>query len=171
MRRAARLLLLALVAGISGSALASNVADSLATCRKIADDGARLACYDGLVPAPSTATPSAAAVPTPSAPASPPVDAASHFGEETVPRAKGEVRADDASKELHAHIKGRFVEWAHNSIIELDNGQRWKVSGNDRGYYPNLPDSPEIVITEGTFGGYLLKILANGSSLRVTRIQ
>jgi len=146
----------ALLAGalLAGPAVAADDA-ALAQCAAVADAAARLACYDALVRRP--ASPQPAATPTP-----PP--APGDFG---LPRhSTPEERAG-----VTAHVVGPLREWAPGALIRLDNGQVWKVVGEDSGYYPNIPDNAEVAIKQSFFGGYWMEITAIGRKVKVKRIS
>ncbi|HUR42160.1 MAG TPA: hypothetical protein VM240_13425 [Verrucomicrobiae bacterium] len=122
-------------------------------CAAVDDPTARLACYDALAGRPAAP---AAALP---APAPSPND----FGK-PVPRA-------DEVASIESRIVGTLRQWQRGTRVKLDNGQVWKVTGDESGYYPSVPDNPEVVITKGFFGGYWLELKAVGRKIKVQRVS
>ena len=122
---------------------------ALAQCAAMADAAPRLACYDAL------ARPAAA-------PAAPP--APGDFG---LPK----HRTAEERPRVTARIAGPFKEWEPGTLFKLDNGQVWRAVGEDRGYYPNIPDDAEVTITQSFFGGYTLEITAIRRKIKVKRIS
>jgi hypothetical protein len=125
-------------------------ADDLQSCAAIVDDKQRLACYDAL------------ARPTvPSAPATPVADT---FG---LPEPKPSAEPGT----LAAHIAGSLTSWQSGTTIKLDNGQVWKVFGEDSGFYRDIPENAEITITPSHFGGYVMEIKAIRRKISVRRVS
>lgn len=139
-------------------ALAATDAD-LRRCRGVADERARLACYDALVPAAAPAaggaTPSAAGATT--APAAAPD---SSFG---LPQRTDPLDA------IESNIPGRFDGWEPNTRLTLANGQVWQISDGSRGVY--RLDSPKVRIRKGVLGSFFLEIEGQNQSPRVRRVQ
>lgn len=133
-----------LVTALVGTPLAQ--AQDLKSCTALADNTARLACYDALA--------------TQSAPAT---DPAASFGKP--------AQKTDGAEHLEAHLVGSFKGWKLNDHFTLDNGQVWKCVDEEGGYYSNVPDNPEVVLGRGFFGGYWLEIKAIGRKIGVQRIK
>lgn len=131
---------------------------TLESCASIATDGERLACYDRLAGRAPGDAPPAPATPIPAA-----APAAAEFGK---PRT-----ATPEPERLEARIRGSFRSWEPGALIPLDNGQVWKVSAGERGYYPAIPDDAEIVITRGLLGSYWLEVKAVGRRIKVRRVS
>ena len=137
-------------------ASAAGVDDSsLAQCAAVSDAAARLACYDAL--AGRAPAPSAPVASTPPAAPAPSAD----FGK---PEAK-------ETPSLKARVVGTLKQWEPGLVVKLDNGQTWRVTGEESGYYPNVPENPEVVITKTMFGSYRMEIVAIGRSIKVKRIS
>ena len=131
---------------------------SFAQCAAVGDATARLACYDALAGrAPATAAP----VPAPAATA-PPAPGPADFGK------PAELKEAEA---MTARVVGTLREWKRGTVIRLDNGQVWRVTGDDTGYYPNVPENPEVTIKQGFFGGYVLEMQGVNSRIRVRRVS
>ena len=142
-------------------ALASQAAwadpDALRRCRALADDAARLACYDAI------ATPAAAAAAAPgAAPATAPAGgpSAARFG---LPEEPSPV------DRIESRIAGRFEGWGPRDRIRLANGQVWQVADDSRGAY--WLDSPRVVVRRGALGSFLLEIEGVRALVRVRRIE
>jgi hypothetical protein len=140
-------------------ALASQAAwadpDALRRCRALADDAARLACYDAI------ATPAAAAAAAPgAAPATAGGPSAARFG---LPEEPSPV------DRIESRIAGRFEGWGPRDRIRLANGQVWQVADDSRGAY--WLDSPRVVVRRGALGGFLLEIEGVRALVRVRRLE
>lgn len=145
--------ILGLLMVVSAVALADD--GGLLRCRGLAENAARLACYDAL-PLPQIAaksTPGTAA-PAPQTPA--------QFGLESK-TAKTELGA------IESRIVGRFEGWSAGSRIKFENGQVWQVS-DDSSRYLDL-NNPKIVVRRGALGAFYLEIDGTNHSPKVKRLQ
>ncbi|HEX4909466.1 MAG TPA: hypothetical protein VFV64_01735 [Permianibacter sp.] len=174
--------LLPLVSLLSLTAFGSDAA--WRDCRAVADNAARLACYDALVdqlPKPAAAdavpvTPSAPAVaaqPAGQAVAPQPVAAAITPAVVTTqsPAEFGlERQAQQAQIEsIQSRIVGPFRGWEAKSKITLENGQVWQIDDSSRGVYSL--ESPAVTIERGVFGSFFLKIDGVNRSPKVKRLK
>jgi hypothetical protein len=132
---------------------------SFAQCAAVGDPAARLACYDALAGRAPAAVPP---VPAP-APAAAPATSAADFG-----KPKPAPKIDES---LNARIVGAFREWQPGTVFKLDNGQTWRVTGEDSGYYPHVSENPEVVITKTFFGGYVMDLRDVKRKIKVKRIS
>ena len=124
--------------------LAAGAADDWRSCRRIADDGARLACYDRHADQAA-------------APASP-----ADFGLPARPPAE----AIDA---IEARIT-RVDPLPHGRrLIHLDNGQRWRQVESRS--HPSLKVGDQVRIRRASLGSFLLKREGSGATLRVKRVR
>jgi hypothetical protein len=165
--------LLALLLGGAVWAATARAADPLASCRTIADDVRRLACYDALPPA--SATPAAAAVPgvdkstgvvVPAATATAPaVQTERDFGAETVTG-----KLEQGPQSIRAHVLGNIDGIKRGAILHLDNGQIWQSVG-DREYPAYEADNPAITIERNLVGSYWAHLDHGAFNLRVTRVE
>lgn len=64
----------------------------------------------------------------------------------------GERRADVQS--IHTRIKGEFNGWNGHTLFVLENGQHWRQRVS--GVYRYHAQNPEVTITKGRFGYYLV---------------
>jgi len=143
---------------VSGAAVAQD--GGLARCRAIADNAARLACYDALpLPGPETrATPYGG-----SGPLAPIVIPADQFGFEE------RIVAEKGIPEIQSRVQGKFDGWAPNVRIRLVNGQVWQVTDVDSRFYDL--ESPEVTIVRGMLGAFYLNVKGENRTVRVKRVQ
>lgn len=142
------------LAGALLAGTAAAVDDTvLAQCAAVADATARLACYDALAGRP--ADPAAA----PPVPGSTPAD----FG-------KPKPEPQEA-RSLDARVVGSVKGWGPGTVFRLDNGQSWKVIGEENAFYPGIPENPEVTLTKSLLGGYWMEIRAINRKVKVKRIS
>jgi len=140
---------------------------SLRRCRVIADDKARLACFDALVPVPSPTAPPPAQPTQPKAEAPAPVPAAA-----PAPAAApgfGLVRPVEQPETLTTTFPGTFTGWEPRQRLQLANGQVWQVDDNSRGAY-HLRE-PKVKVRRTAFGGFMMEIEGVTSLIRVRRVE
>lgn len=156
-----RTILLAAALCACGSAAAAEPAKD---CAAIADAATRLACYDEKhgAAAPAAAAPAAAEG---APPAATPAAAADGFGLPPKPEPVESV------KSIKAHIVGPVTSWERGTRFKLDNGQVWKVVGDESRYYQGIPENPEIVIERSMFGSFWLEIVAVRAKIKVKRVS
>lgn len=131
--------------------------DELQSCRAIADDGERLACYDRLASVPPQAAPAQGAQ---TAPAQNPLN----FGATTLPQAK-----PAEPREIQAHLVGKLEGWKRGTRFMLDNGQVWECVDEDPSY--DEVDRGALTIRRNFIGTYWLKFDKVYSEVRVRRIR
>ncbi|MDB5972421.1 MAG: hypothetical protein JWQ90_4871 [Hydrocarboniphaga sp.] len=152
----------ALLLGIGVAGPLGAAAADPQQCRGVADDAARLGCYDALFavpPAAVTAAPAAVPAPPPAAPGA-------DFGAETVKRKSTDSPAEQA---LKARVVGH-VEFARKGArYALDNGQVW-LNIDDREILLDV-DNPAVTIERNFIGSYFMKLDGAGARVRVRRIQ
>lgn len=145
----------------------------LRRCRAIADDRARLACYDALPPAAERSP--AATPPAPATGATTPAVPAAAAGVTTAAPAAapdssfGLRQRADPLDAIESTIPGRFDGWEPNTRLTLANGQVWQISDGSRGVY--WLDSPKVRIRKGALGSFFLEIEGQNQSPRVRRVQ
>jgi hypothetical protein len=100
---------------------------ALRRCRVIADDKARLACFDALVP------PVASSAPAPA-----------RFGIE-------QPAAPAPAESISSSFPGTFIGWEPRQRLRLANGQVWQEDEGTRGAY-YLRD-PKVTVRRTAFGG------------------
>ena len=153
----------------------------LKRCRELADARARLACYDALPLAGTSArapAPVAPTAPAPAAPASPARAAAAapaappglspeareaRFGIEQKAVAQEELPA------IQSYIPGLFEGWRPNMRIRLANGQVWQIA-DDSGRMMERHD-PKVTVRRAALGAFFLDFEGDNRSPRVRRVQ
>ena len=135
----------------SGAALAQSA--DLQRCRSIADNNARLVCYDALAAGAGTAGREPIAMPANAAPA---------FGLE---RQAMQAGADAIDSQLTGLVEG----WGPRSQFKLANGQVWQViDGSSAVLY--LKD-PKVKIRRGAMGTFVLELDGTNETARVNRLR
>ena len=173
-------LLLPLMFLLSPSAFAADSA--WRDCRAVADNAARLVCYDTLADQlPKAAIPEAAAreavapeaksvapaVVSQPAPAAQPVAV---VATQTPAEFGLERQAQQAQIEsIQSRIVGAFRGWEAKSKITLENGQVWQIADGTRGVYSL--ESPAVTIERGMLGSFFLKIDGVNRSPKVKRLK
>ncbi|MFZ5843167.1 MAG: hypothetical protein ACOY3E_09760 [Pseudomonadota bacterium] len=171
--RAIGVLLLPLMFLLSSPAFAADSA--WRDCRAVADNAARLACYDALVDQLPKAVIAEAAAQEAAAPAvvSHPVPAAQPVAvvaTQTPAEFGLERQAQQAQIEsIQSRIVGTFRGWEAKSKITLENGQVWQIIDGTRGVYSL--ESPAVTIERGVFGTFFLKIDGVNRSPKVKRLK
>jgi hypothetical protein len=143
-------------------------------CRGIADDAARLGCYDAL------ATPSAAAAAAPAIKTAPPVaavqqaipaatpPAAYDFGAESIQRKAAPI-PETAEQSLEAKVVGHVETLRKGARYKLDNGQLW-LNIDEREVLVDA-DDPAVTIERNFLGNYRMTFETRGAAVKVRRIQ
>ena len=135
----------------SGAALAQSA--DLQRCRSIADNNARLVCYDALAAGAGTAGREPIAMPA---------NAAAAFGLE---RQAMQAGADAIDSQLTGLVEG----WGPRSQFKLANGQVWQViDGSSAVLY--LKD-PKVKIRRGAMGTFVLELDGTNETARVNRLR
>ncbi len=164
----------ALLIAAGGAARAQSVSARLTACARIAEDGARLACYDrlsaGLAPV-APAAPTADKTPSPPAAARSGADmphraaasgAADDFGlpPKPAPRVSEDRRRTVIIAEVRRTATGKLV-------FHMENGQVWRQVESK----PMPPIRPGMTATvkKGVLGSYLLRVARQ--TVRVRRIR
>lgn len=71
---------------------------------------------------------------------------------------------------VNSRIAGSFSGWSGKTVFKLENGQWWKQGENDSFSAPEQ-QNPEISITPGLLGGWMLKVKGYNRSVHVERIH
>jgi hypothetical protein len=146
-------LLSLLLATASLPALADDA--GLLRCRAVAEAGARLACYDALLPAAASTAPVRAPVPAP-------LLRDDTFGQASLAK-KTEPDAIDS------HIPGSFDGWVPNQRITLANGQVWKIVDDSEGFA--YGDNLKVKVSKGAFGAFYLQVDGLNKMALVKRVK
>ena len=138
----------------------------LLRCRALGDAAARLACYDALplgataaggarTPAPAGVAPAAAAA----AAATP----QGSFGLPQTAQPGGELKFIDSQ------VNGRFEGWNPEQLIELANGQVWRIADGSRAFFEVT--NPKVRIERGSFSAFYMVITGTNQAPRVRRVK
>ena len=158
---------------ISLSFGAAQADEGLQRCAAIAADALRLQCFDQLAaqrkaaPAPSAVAPAVGAAPSPQAPVVKPQaatrqqDAVDAFGRQE--------KTTELPNGIERRVNGRFEGWDPNSIIELANGQQWRVVDGSSAVLSL--DSPAIRIRRGVLGAFFMEVKGANQIARVRRVK
>jgi hypothetical protein len=173
------------VAGCLASAVlaADPSADAVRNCGAIADNFARLACFDNLArSAPAASAPAAAA---PAAAASAPVAAAAAVGVAAAPAgfadealkkstAERAAAASAAPTDLTAKVTAMHEISYKRFRVSLDNGHVWQQEETQPLTMPEVQVGDTVHLEKGSLGGYRMAMVRNGKDLywtRVTRLK
>ena len=159
-----RTLALAALGAMAWSAAAgADVAAELKACAGITREAGRLACFDALARRSAAGTLEAGAPVAKAEPAQEPARKPEDFG-------KGRKKKPvEPRPSISARVVGTPKEWRKGTTFTLDNGQVWRAIGDEQGYYPNVPENPEVTITESVFGAFWLEITAIDRKVTVKR--
>lgn len=71
---------------------------------------------------------------------------------------------------IHAHLAGAFDGWHGKTIVELDNGQRWKQVGDDKPVCKPT-DKPAVVVRPSILGNWLMLVDGCSDNVHARRVQ
>ncbi len=139
--------------------------DGLRRCRVLTEAPARLACYDAL---PLTAAPTSSVPRTPTAKTTEtPVGTASSDAQRDF--GKPVAQTPEATY-LESQVAGSFDGWEPNQLINLANGQVWRIVDGSRAYMA-ARSQPKVRIEQGAFGAYYLSVEGLTQAPRVRRVN
>jgi hypothetical protein len=185
----------ALVLSFSGAAPAAprdDVLDAMGKCAAIADDKARLACYDALSPRlrDALATPPADLAHEPTKDeqkswfgfdmgalfgtgSSAKQTTPQQFGGETTPQAQAQQQTV-AAEEIDS-ISAGVTDYSFTPfgkfIVFLNNGQIWRQSDGDAAHFKKVAIDNTVTISRGLLGSYNLQINDGNHVYKVTRVK
>jgi hypothetical protein len=158
------------------SQLMAEEAKTLADCMKIADDKARLVCFDKVSQNKVKAPEGFEIVELPKPSESKAYkDKIEQEKDNEKPTGFGKEHLKDTSEsgtqtQITAMIKGPFSGWSGKTKFVLDNGQIWKQADKNSSFYVKL-DNPTIIIEKGSLGTYFLSVSGYAKRVRVKRIK
>lgn len=183
-------LVLALLGERAAAGPRDDVLEALGRCGAIADNNARLACYDALAPRvkDALATPPASLGHEPTKQEQESwfgFDIGSLFGggssAPTTPEQFGKERTAEAQatreREEIDSISAGVTEVAFTPvgqfIVFLDNGQVWRqLQGEaERAHFRSNPKNNKVTISRGALGSYNLAINGSDKIFKVTRVK
>lgn len=172
MKKLALVMALALCSSYANAELATDVT----RCRSIAENSARLACYDQLqIPG----APAAAQNSAPVANAAPvaPITPAAEFGADSLKRSVLRAEADHQAAvaveadSISSELVGPFKGWDPKTRFELRNGQVWKNVGGDSVYQPGNAQNVRVTVEKGALGSYYLSFEGLNRRAKVRRVK
>lgn len=149
----------------------------LLRCRGLADDRARLACYDALAATARPATPAAAPVAPPVPPAGTAAGTAAVVAAPQPPAAPAASptaetdfgRTGAGPQQVETRIDGLFEGWDRNTRIRLANGQVWQVIDGSAAALA-LRD-PVVRVRRAALGSFLMEFEGTNRTVRVRRAE
>jgi hypothetical protein len=66
-------------------------------------------------------------------------------------------------------IKGEFRGWSKGAVVELDNGQRWRVTEGEL-YLRKTMVNPKATISPGMVGGWYMQVEGQSPRAKVQRL-
>lgn len=136
---------------VTTSAFAAE--DALLRCRQNTVAALRLACYDAI---------DVAAMPVVAKPVA--ARPAAEFGLPPAPAAR---KAQEEA--IDTMVTAEFEGWSPNDIIQLANGQKWRVTDTSNVYVG--PGARKVRVRRGPLGGFYMDFEGISQSPRVKRIQ
>jgi len=76
----------------------------------------------------------------------------------------------DAAEVVTSTLKGEFHGWESGTVLELSNGQRWRVIGTEY-YTTQRTPNTKVTIAPGVFGGWFLQVDGMNAGTKVKRIE
>ena len=72
--------------------------------------------------------------------------------------------------DIESRYVGTFTGWGQGTVIELENGQAWKVN-EPSGFRVPATEGPMISIKPAMLGSWLMKVEGYNRSVRVVRVR
>lgn len=76
----------------------------------------------------------------------------------------------EATESVTSTLKGEFRGWKDGTVLELANGQHWRVVGSEY-YTPQRIPNAKITIAPGAFGSWYLRVDGVNAGAKVKRIE
>jgi hypothetical protein len=67
---------------------------------------------------------------------------------------------------VNTTLKGEFKGWSKGTVLNLENGQRWRVIDGDY-YVGKAITAPKVQVTPGKISGWYLKVEGHNPSAKV----
>lgn len=170
-----------LVVLLYSASLSADISSQLNSCKIIKDNAQRLDCYDALAqkdnlnkktntkktPALDKASAAKNLAATPGVKTQELENVAQQKkNDELFGKPVSEIRKADS---LESTIVGSFKGWKKGAIITLANGQKWKVTSKSSGYVKLM--NPKVIIEQGFFNSYNMKVEGLNAQAKVKRIK
>lgn len=125
---------------------------ALINCGQIADDKQRLACFDQqLIQIKKTEIADNKSVSS---------NQEALFGKQ---------EPETTPKNLESRIQGTFKGWVKGKVLTLENGQKWKVISQTKGY--TKLTNPKVTISKGVLNSYDMRVEGFISKAKVKRVK
>lgn len=76
----------------------------------------------------------------------------------------------EATEAVAGTLKGEFRGWQDGTVLELMNGQRWRVIGSSY-YTPRSIPNAKVIIAPGAFGSWHLRVEGVNAGTKVKRVE
>jgi hypothetical protein len=188
-RIAVSLFLVPLSCGVAFAGMRDDVLEAMGRCAAVADNQARLACYDAAAPRlkDALATPPASLGRAPTVQeqqswfgfdvgglfgGGSSVTTPSEFGKERTPEVQA-TREREEIDNISAHVSDVAFTPFGQFIVFLANGQIWRqVQGDaDRARFSSPLKENTVTISRGAFGSYSLTVNDSNHVFKVTRVK
>jgi hypothetical protein len=84
--------------------------------------------------------------------------------------AERDRRKREATETVTSTLKGEFQGWKDGTVLELANGQRWRVVGSEY-YTPQRIPNAKVTIAPGAFGSWFVRVDGVNAGAKVKRIE
>ena len=95
-------------------------------------------------------------------------DQQAHVAAESV-KSERERKQREDTEAVTSTLKGEFGGWHDGTVLELANGQRWRVVGSDY-YTPKRIPEARVTIAPGPFGSWFLRVDGINAGTKVKRV-
>jgi len=76
----------------------------------------------------------------------------------------------EATEAVTSTLKGAFQGWKDGTVLELANGQRWRVVGSEY-YTPQRIPNARVTIAPGAFGSWFVRVDGVNAGAKVKLIE
>ncbi|KQY49672.1 hypothetical protein [Lysobacter sp. Root494] len=84
-------------------------------------------------------------------------------------QAERERRSEEARTPVSSSLKGEFRGWQSGAVLELENGQRWRVVDSD--FVTKRLSNPKVTISPGLFGSWYMLVEGTSVKAKVKRVD
>lgn len=77
---------------------------------------------------------------------------------------------DTQSDHIQSRIAGDFSGWSNDTVLTLQNGQRWRVTDDESMHIATLHD-PQVTLWKGLFNAWLLSVDGLDQTAHVARVR
>lgn len=90
--------------------------------------------------------------------------------EKTVRSERAGLRERVDPEPVRSALKGPFKGWSKGTVLELENGQRWRVTEGSL-YLGRAVDAPKVTIEPGFVGAWYLQVEGQTPKAKVQRLD